>query len=103
MFIVLYQFKVKSNREQEFCQAWHAGTIGIYESRGSLGSRLHKSEDGTYIAYAQWPSAEQYEKNLELASDAKAALTTVQECCDSVAILQRMTVVDDLLKEQRAF
>jgi hypothetical protein len=24
--------------------------------RGALGSRLHIAEDGTWVAYAQWPS-----------------------------------------------
>jgi heme-degrading monooxygenase HmoA len=98
MFVALYQFKVKAGCEQEFCQAWHDGTEGIYAARGSLGSRLHRSDDGTYLAYAQWPSAEQFDKNDELPPGTKAALARMRDCCDSIATLHRMNVIDDLLR-----
>lgn len=31
--------------------------------RGALGSRLHRAEDGTWVAYAQWPSKAAWEKS----------------------------------------
>jgi hypothetical protein len=31
-----------------------------------LGSRLHVAEDGTWVAYAQWPSREAWERVREL-------------------------------------
>lgn len=30
----------------------------LLEHRGSLGSRLHRADDGCWYSYAQWPSAE---------------------------------------------
>ena len=36
--------------------AWERATQLIMQYRGGLGSRLHKAEDGTWYAYAQWPS-----------------------------------------------
>ncbi len=97
MFIALYQFKVKPGRESAFQEAWHAGTAGIYKARGSLGSRLHKTEEGAYLAYAQWPSAEHYDRKDELPEEVRSALALMRDCCESVTLLERMTVVDDLL------
>lgn len=98
MFIALYEFKIKPGHDQKFQDAWHLGTEGIYQSRGSFGSRLHKSEDGTYIAYAQWPSAAQYDNKAKLPQDVIAILDQMRACCEEVKLLHRMLVIDDLLK-----
>jgi len=46
---VLYFFDVKKDQEQVFIENWTQLTALIYEYQGSLGSRLHKTEDGRYI------------------------------------------------------
>lgn len=58
MLSVILEFDVLEGKKEEFIEAWTKGTEVIYENFGSLGSRLHESEHGSYIAYAQWPSAE---------------------------------------------
>ncbi|WP_052417569.1 antibiotic biosynthesis monooxygenase family protein [Cellvibrio mixtus] len=63
MLSVVLEFDVIDGKEQEFVSAWTECTKAIYENFGSLGSRLHKSEHGSYIAYAQWPNNEVYEKS----------------------------------------
>ena len=55
-FIVLYRWRLIEGSEQSFTQAWTTITE-ILKTRGSLGSRLHKSSDGLWYGYAQWPSA----------------------------------------------
>ena len=57
-FCVLYRFKIKPGREDEFVASWSAVTVALRDSRGALGSRLHRGPDGLWYAYAQWPSAE---------------------------------------------
>jgi len=57
MFSVIYQFTIKENRQSEFIDAWKQLTQFIYEYEGSLGSRLHKESDDSYIAYASENSA----------------------------------------------
>ena len=47
MFIALYRWKLKPGKEEQFREAWSQVTIAIREQSGSLGSRLHRSEDGT--------------------------------------------------------
>lgn len=61
MFIVLYRWRIKSGMEQQFINAWSEVTFYIRENYDSLGSRLHRGNDGIFYAYAQWKSAKQRE------------------------------------------
>lgn len=55
-FCVIYRWKLRSGLEAQFALAWEQATRLIMQQRGALGSRLHRAEDGTWYAYAQWPS-----------------------------------------------
>lgn len=66
MFTVVFEFVVKAGKENEFIQAWRKTTQGIYLFKGSLGSRLHRDEEGRFIAYAQWPDRQSWEKSGEI-------------------------------------
>ena len=56
-FIVLYRWKLRPGSEDLFIEAWTAATRRLL-SAGSLGSRLHRGNDGIWYSYAQWPSEE---------------------------------------------
>lgn len=67
MYCVVYEFKVKPDMDAEFEKSWAENTDAIMRVCGSLGSRLHKTgEASTYVAYAQWPSKEVFEKDVPL-------------------------------------
>ncbi|MBB3143073.1 antibiotic biosynthesis monooxygenase family protein [Halomonas organivorans] len=55
-FYVLYRFKVKPGMEGIFKEGWRRMTQAIREQRGGLGSRLHRADDGWWVAYAKWPN-----------------------------------------------
>jgi heme-degrading monooxygenase HmoA len=59
MFVVLYRWRVNPNLEQQFTENWSAISTYLRENYGSLGSRLHRGNDGIWYSYAQWKSAEQ--------------------------------------------
>ncbi|MCA9001829.1 MAG: antibiotic biosynthesis monooxygenase [Planctomycetes bacterium] len=61
-FTVLYRYKLKPGSEEQFVHDWRTITLEFLHSQGSLGSRLHHCEDGTWLAYAQWPNREAWEK-----------------------------------------
>ncbi|HEV2764146.1 MAG TPA: antibiotic biosynthesis monooxygenase [Pyrinomonadaceae bacterium] len=61
MFVALYRWKLKEGCEERFREGWRRRTREIYERCGSLGSRLHRAEDGTWVAYAQWPDRRTWE------------------------------------------
>ncbi len=72
-------------------------TESIYQTRGSLGSRLHRAEDGTWLGYAQWPSEEKWRKSQELGSANEAAGRKMSQGATLLAT-ERLSVVDDLIR-----
>jgi quinol monooxygenase YgiN len=62
-FCVIYTFKVRSGMEDSFMEGWSRLTEAIRETRGGLGSRLHKSDNGWWVAYAQWPDRQTWESS----------------------------------------
>jgi quinol monooxygenase YgiN len=61
-FCVIYRFKVRAGQEDTFRDAWRRLTEAIRDRSGGLGSRLHRSDDGWWIAYAQWPDRAAWER-----------------------------------------
>jgi heme-degrading monooxygenase HmoA len=58
MFIILYRWRIKPEKETQFIEAWSEISAFYREVFGSLGSRLHRGSDGIFYSYAQWKSAE---------------------------------------------
>ena len=58
MVVFLYRWRIKPDLEQQFIDSWSEITAYYREHGGSLGSRLHKGNDGLWYGYAQWTSAE---------------------------------------------
>ncbi len=102
MYCVIYEFKVKPGKELAFEKSWSEFTKAIYRICGSLGSRLHKSPDPlVYVAYAQWPSKEKFEKDIPLSSYSPEELSARKAMKDSVESSKKvycLEVQDDLLK-----
>jgi hypothetical protein len=63
MISILLEFEPIEGMEKEFISAWKECTEVIYENFASLGSRLHRSDKGAFIAYAQWPNEDIYAKS----------------------------------------
>ena len=101
MLVVLYQFIVKPDQEEQFVKNWAIVTDAIHRTCGSLGSRLHLTEKPlTYIAYAQWPSDEVYDRPLpidDFSDIEREARVLMKEACEKIETLHRLHVVDDRL------
>jgi hypothetical protein len=102
MHVVIYKFTPKLGSEAEFVESWKKVTEGIYEHRGSLGSRLHNDSNGNWIAYAQWPSKEIFSRKVETPEEHKYWLTKMLDSLEKTEVLFEMNVVEDLLKRQPA-
>lgn len=73
-FAVIYRWRIRSGMEDQFQLAWETATRSFIDERNALGSRLHKADDGSWIAYAQWPTRQAWERSRELGpSDPDAA------------------------------
>ncbi|MEW6732643.1 MAG: antibiotic biosynthesis monooxygenase [Acidobacteriota bacterium] len=99
MFIALYHWKLKPGQERRFQEGWHRRTQEIYQKCGSLGSRLHRGEDGTWYAYAQWPDKQTWEAAGKIPVEHREALVMMQESIEQTYPSIYLDVVDDLLQQ----
>ena len=82
MFVVVYRWRVAAGAEQQFQQAWELLTRELLVSAGSLGSRLHRSSDRVWVAYAQWPSRDAWERAEISSKEGQAALESLQSAVE---------------------
>jgi heme-degrading monooxygenase HmoA len=97
MLVVLYRWKPKPGGEAIFQEGWREMTESIYRTRGSLGSRLHRAEDGTWLGYAQWPNEEAWRKSQESGSASKEAGEKMKKGATLLST-ERLRIVEDLLR-----
>jgi quinol monooxygenase YgiN len=99
MYAVIYQFDVTQGQEEQFKTLWQLVTEAFMKHAGGLGSRLHKNEAGSFIAYAQWPDKMRWKSaRKKLPESAMDNLQQMQESCNSITVVFQMTVQNDLLK-----
>lgn len=103
MFAVIYQFKVKKDKEDDFKNSWKQLTELIYEFEGSLGSRLHKQQEGIYLAYAQWPDKKTWKNSGgNLPDQANDIRLIMKDSCSEIETLFEVDCEEDLLKNKPA-
>ncbi|GAA4891091.1 hypothetical protein GCM10023311_14260 [Flaviramulus aquimarinus] len=100
MYIILYSFQVKPEKEQNFIKGWKDLTNLIYKHEGSLGSRLHKQSAYQYVAYAQWPDKSTFKASGEKLpkQEADKARSLMRSSCENIEILNELEVVEDLIR-----
>jgi heme-degrading monooxygenase HmoA len=102
MFIALYRWKLKPGQEARFREGWRRRTDEIRRRFGSGGSRLHRAEDGTWVAYAQWPDRQTWERAQEDKSADAEAQAMMRDSVETSLPATCMEVVDDLLDARPA-
>jgi len=107
MFAVIYQGYLKHGREVEYQQAWDTVARYFIAHRGALGSSLHVTSDGLWIAYSRWPDQKtrdaswpkDNEPSREFPPEICEAILTIKDCLDPSRLIPEicMEVVNDLL------
>lgn len=105
MFAVIYQCYIKSGREAEYREAWDVAARYFVERRGAIGSCLHQTPDGLWVAYSRWPDQKTRDASWpgenfparELPSEIHRAILTIKDCLDRKLPEICMEVVNDLL------
>ena len=98
MFVVTYSYKIKPNKDAEFHQAWHDLIEQMYVHSGSLGARLHKSQEYDYIGYTQWPDKKTWqEAESKIPRKYKHVIRDFQEITLKINKMYEADVVADLL------
>lgn len=110
MFAVIYQCRIRANRETEFKRAWNIVARYFVEKRGAIGSCLHKTPDGLWLAYSRWPDKKTRDASWpvddvpsdELPEEIRAAVYSIKDCIDQANKLPDicMEVIEDLLLPQ---
>lgn len=96
MLIIIYSFKPKAGREVELIKLWKKITTSLRNNCNSLGSRLHKASDSEYIAYAQWPNEDTYER-AKLFEELDSLRSKFKDVINSMEVLHKAEIVEDLL------
>jgi heme-degrading monooxygenase HmoA len=103
MFAVIYRFVIAEGQEEAFRSAWREMTQLIYQYEGSMGSRLHRENEKSFIAYALWPRREIWENSgKSLPEEAKAVRERMRNACITIETLHRLDMTDDLIRDQKA-
>lgn len=107
MFAAIYRGYVKAELEVEYQQAWHQVAQYFIARCGALGSCLHKTEEGMWLAYSRWPDKAtrdaawpgENEPSTKLPEEIRKAIGIIKKCLDPDRKLPEicMTVIDDLL------
>lgn len=97
-FVVLYRWRLHVGAEAAFVEAWSRVSALLLAERGSLGSRLHRAEDGWWYSYAQWPSVEARERSVAAGPvDAEARRRMQEAIAESLPELVLEPVSDFLV------
>lgn len=91
MFAVIYQGYLKPGKENEYQEAWNTVAQYFIESRGAIGSCLHRTSDGLWVAYSRWPDKKTRDNSWprenapseELPPEIRNAVLTIKDCLDS--------------------
>jgi hypothetical protein len=100
MFLVLYEWRARPGKEEQFREGWRRGTRAITRRYGSFGSRLCRTDDGRFIGVAEWPDKATWQAAMALGMahcDAEASAIFDDARLDGGAPVLQLEVLDDLL------
>ena len=98
MFAVVYRWKLKAGADAAFREAWREATVAIQARFGTSGSRLHRTDDEHYVAYAVWPSQAAWAEARQAPPPNPDASSKMREAIEQSFPAMMLEVVDDLLQ-----
>jgi hypothetical protein len=109
MFAVIYQSWIHEGKEEEFKKYWHIVASYFVTKRGALGSALHKTQNGYWLAYSRWPDKKTRDNSWpgnsdisdEFPDEVRLAILGIRDCKDQNREVPEihMEVVDDILRD----
>ena len=88
MFVVIYRGFLKSGTENEYKISWKTVANYFISNRGAIGSTLHRSENGMYLAYSKWPDKKTRDASWgdnadgNFPDEIKKVIVTLKNCLD---------------------
>lgn len=107
MFVVIYRSFIKPQCEKTYEKAWGVVANYFIEHCGAIGSVLHKSQQGEYVAYSRWPTKEMRDAvwgddTKPLPAAIEKAVNDLKSCFDLDKPHEEieLTMVNDLLLKE---
>ena len=108
MFAVIYQGYLKNGREAAYCQAWKRVARYFIEKRGAIGSCLHRTPEGVWVAYSRWPDKKTRDASWgndraeDFPEEIREAMKALKDCLDEERKIPEicMDVMDDLFVKE---
>jgi hypothetical protein len=94
-FAVIYKFKLKPDQEQIYQDHWHKIASFFIESRGAIGSCLHKGEGNYWLAYSRWP--DKATRDASWPGDNDPNNTLPEDIYESIQIMQAIKKENSIL------
>jgi heme-degrading monooxygenase HmoA len=90
MIAILYSWRIKPNKEQQFIESWSQVTEFLRDKRGSLGSRLHRGNNDLFYGYAQWKSDEErqnaFQNSTEISESIEKMRDSIEETLPEIML-----------------
>ncbi len=86
MFAVIYRGFVKPGLEEQYLEYWKTVAAYFVKERGALGSTLHKTDEGMWVAYSKWPDQATRDASWPKEKEPDSELPPV--ICDAIAGLK---------------
>ncbi len=90
MIAILYSWRIKPDKEQQFIESWSQVTDFLRDKRGSLGSRLHRGNNGIFYGYAQWKSDEErqnaFQNSTEISDASNKMRDSIEETLPEIVL-----------------
>lgn len=104
MFAVIYEGTLKAGMEEQYKACWRTVADYFIQEAGALGSCLHKTHRGTWLAYSRWPDKATRDKAWPESALPRGMPVAVEEaikglkaCLEEQLPEIRLTVVEDML------
>ncbi len=107
MFCVIYRAWVFPEKEEPYQKYWHIIANYFVKHRGAIGSCLHKTEEGYWLAYSRWPNQATRDASwpgenaasTELPEEIRQAIINIKACVDQNRRLPEiaMNLISELL------
>jgi hypothetical protein len=107
MFAVIYRAYLHPATEAVYQQQWHKVAHYFVTHCGALGSCLHKTEEGYWLAYSRWPNKAARDRSWpgenapadSLPDDISKAIIEIQQCINQERKIPEicMEIIDDFL------
>lgn len=101
MFAVIYKGFIFPEKEETYKKNWHIIADFFKKERGALGSILHQTSSGEYIAYSRWPNQEtrdaSWNEYASINPHIDDVMQLLRECIDRSKPYEEicMNVIDD--------